>query len=698
VILALCALYAAFRPAPISAAAIADSVAFQGRLTDESDNPIPDGNRDLILSVWDAPDAGNMLYSEVRVVNVSKGLYSTCLGCDNPAFFDIFGEQSLYLQVQLAGQPPMTPRTAIRNAPRALLSSRVRGDVGTAPGLMVVGDTASGSYARVQAGLQNAAGVVATGVSRISNDCDDTDAEVFIGHSQGGNTGPNIRMNANSDSTEIALLQSDAGLDGGLYIQGKNIRKNITAHLANIDNSSTTANLTADTAASSLTLDHDEDGDGVSETTIFQGSSSESAALNISGINNGMPNRISMNVTVGRLSHTSSITQGSDIDGDGLDETSMSSTIKRKSGSIIVLDREGSEAFRSMVGVDSTRGIITTDHDSDGDGMSESRLALVAQAAGSFTRAESDLPFSVGPRQSTSFDATPDSAAMRCVTDIDRDGIPDLAVSVHSDAATARLSINTKGTGAKRLSAGGDCDDTDATFHTTCDSDGDGVPDVGSEFVSDETRSILKQYFQSGDVPTQTQRVITLDGSGVHTSSVADLDGDGLADRVIKEDCDDTDASVSIEGSGVQVSMRHKGWDGTIKGSFRIDNNGQRTINLDGDGVAYLDSSLGIGVLNPTNPIDHSSGAKLTSGGVWTNASDRDLKENFLPINGEELLEKIEQLPISEWNYKVESDNIRHIGPTAQDFKAIFGVGSDGKSISTVDPSGIALAAIKELY
>jgi trimeric autotransporter adhesin len=41
---------------------------------------------------------------------------------------------------------------------------------------------------------------------------------------------------------------------------------------------------------------------------------------------------------------------------------------------------------------------------------------------------------------------------------------------------------------------------------------------------------------------------------------------------------------------------------------------------------------------------------------------------------------------------------VAHIGPTAQDFKKTFGVGSDGKTISTIDPSGIALAAIKELY
>ncbi|MCH9031370.1 MAG: hypothetical protein IIB00_03820 [candidate division Zixibacteria bacterium] len=39
-----------------------------------------------------------------------------------------------------------------------------------------------------------------------------------------------------------------------------------------------------------------------------------------------------------------------------------------------------------------------------------------------------------------------------------------------------------------------------------------------------------------------------------------------------------------------------------------------------------------------------------------------------------------------------------HVGPMAQDFYALFGVGADNKSISTIDPAGIALAAIKALY
>jgi len=52
-------------------------------------------------------------------------------------------------------------------------------------------------------------------------------------------------------------------------------------------------------------------------------------------------------------------------------------------------------------------------------------------------------------------------------------------------------------------------------------------------------------------------------------------------------------------------------------------------------------------------------------------------------------------LPISKWKYK--GTNKYHIGPTAQDFSKLFGLGIDDKGISTVDPAGIALAAIKEL-
>ena len=46
---------------------------------------------------------------------------------------------------------------------------------------------------------------------------------------------------------------------------------------------------------------------------------------------------------------------------------------------------------------------------------------------------------------------------------------------------------------------------------------------------------------------------------------------------------------------------------------------------------------LGLNVTNPTNALQLADGA-YENGGVWTNASDRNLKENFIPINNTDLL------------------------------------------------------------
>ncbi len=96
---------------------------------------------------------------------------------------------------------------------------------------------------------------------------------------------------------------------------------------------------------------------------------------------------------------------------------------------------------------------------------------------------------------------------------------------------------------------------------------------------------------------------------------------------------------------------------------------------------------------------DHSAGVLLPSGGnAWSSVSDRAAKENFAPVDGREVLERLAAIPIQTWNYRSQDPAIRHIGPVAQDFYAAFGVGEDDTHISTVDADGVALAAIQGLY
>ncbi|HZU27274.1 MAG TPA: tail fiber domain-containing protein [Bryobacteraceae bacterium] len=99
-----------------------------------------------------------------------------------------------------------------------------------------------------------------------------------------------------------------------------------------------------------------------------------------------------------------------------------------------------------------------------------------------------------------------------------------------------------------------------------------------------------------------------------------------------------------------------------------------------------------------TNLMVMSNGARLTKGGVWTNNSDRNLKTDFRAVSGAEVLRRLDAMPITNWSYKTEGEGVRHIGPMAQDFAAAFRVGSDDTHITTIDESGVALAAIQQLY
>jgi hypothetical protein len=108
--------------------------------------------------------------------------------------------------------------------------------------------------------------------------------------------------------------------------------------------------------------------------------------------------------------------------------------------------------------------------------------------------------------------------------------------------------------------------------------------------------------------------------------------------------------------------------------------------------------NVGIGTSSPPHLITLSGGA-YSDGASWTNVSDRNLKENFATLTPADILQKIDMLPVNEWNYKTESAITTHIGPTAQDFYAAFGLNGEAgqTSISTIDPAGVALLGIQAL-
>jgi hypothetical protein len=113
-------------------------------------------------------------------------------------------------------------------------------------------------------------------------------------------------------------------------------------------------------------------------------------------------------------------------------------------------------------------------------------------------------------------------------------------------------------------------------------------------------------------------------------------------------------------------------------------------------GVSGSGSSYGVYGKASAGSDFYGYGGEHTSGSSWVNGSSRDLKTDFTPVDDQAILTGIASLPMTKWVYKTDT-KAWHIGPIAEDFYASFGLGDDNKSISTIDPSGIALVGIKAL-
>jgi hypothetical protein len=82
---------------------------------------------------------------------------------------------------------------------------------------------------------------------------------------------------------------------------------------------------------------------------------------------------------------------------------------------------------------------------------------------------------------------------------------------------------------------------------------------------------------------------------------------------------------------------------------------------------------------------------------TFVNVSDRAAKQAFEAVDVGAVLEGVLRLPVATWAYR-NLPEVRHMGPVAQDFRAIFGLGEDERTIATVDADGVALAAIQGLH
>jgi trimeric autotransporter adhesin len=99
-----------------------------------------------------------------------------------------------------------------------------------------------------------------------------------------------------------------------------------------------------------------------------------------------------------------------------------------------------------------------------------------------------------------------------------------------------------------------------------------------------------------------------------------------------------------------------------------------------------------------TNATETTGMSMNAGGSSWNVISDRNRKQDFLAVDGADILGRIRQVPVSTWRYIGEEDRtVLHIGPMAQDWHRAFGFTRDDTTINQGDFDGVNLAAIKAL-
>ena len=93
--------------------------------------------------------------------------------------------------------------------------------------------------------------------------------------------------------------------------------------------------------------------------------------------------------------------------------------------------------------------------------------------------------------------------------------------------------------------------------------------------------------------------------------------------------------------------------------------------------------NVGIGTQGPTQPLQMASGAHVTAGGVWTNASSRDYKENIKDLSTKEAALTLASLTPVTYNYKVDKTQA-HVGFIAEDVPELVAT-KDRKGLSPMD-------------
>ena len=158
---------------------------YRGRLIDRLDVVVADGAFSVVFTIYDAPIAGNSVWTETQIVNTIDGLFSVLLGSVNPILDTVFNGPARFLGIAVGGDPEISPRAALVSVAFAQRVNTLDGASGGNVKSKVSfgpGHTLSGDSAAIGGGSSNvASGVFSTVGGGSQNITEDTSSTVSGG-------------------------------------------------------------------------------------------------------------------------------------------------------------------------------------------------------------------------------------------------------------------------------------------------------------------------------------------------------------------------------------------------------------------------------------------------------------------------------------------------------------------------------------
>jgi hypothetical protein len=703
-------------------------VNYQGWATDDVGDPL-DTTVAMTFTIYNG--SGVAQWSEAHPsVTVTEGGFSVLLGSTNTLADNVFSKEERYLGIQIGADPELTPRTRLASAPSAALAHRVDGDILTSPGMLYVGDendaqVVLGQSAPLQAGMSIMIG--------------DQESPVvdFLAHASGGSISlgdpdpspgfASIELNTDISGASVALAdpRPSPSLPDLLLLSNQEGSRLVFGEMGYLRAvTDERLSISADESNSNITLTcNSPDPHSLSLNTDCNGS-------NIAfGIIGDVPVKPGIDIGVNDTS------ANIDLNCTSTEEPSLSLNADCN-GSNIAFGITGDVPMRPGIdiGVDDTRASI----DLNCTSTEEPSLSLNTDCNGSniafgfigdvpvrpgidigVGELEANMNFHFGkdpseyPYLQIAADTQDVCMSIGWGSSLYNNPAWSLCVEPYSWRASwniADLFIIRSGPEANEFVV----NDTDGVTRVTLTEESLSMDDVSTNAKTVLQWGGLSTYTEDGELAAvfEPNGVVAPQGNFGSGNS-----NDGTYAFVAGLNSDATgDYSNVGGGSGNMASGLNAtvpgGATNTASGDYSFAA-GQRARAVHDGAFVWADANApvlssdianqfklratgGTVILSDTGI---TSGVRLSKGSsVWQSLSDRSSKRNIRRVDGEKILEKLEQMPISRWSYKTQDESIEHIGPMAQDFYDLFEVGEDDKHISSLDPSGVALAAIQELH